>query len=162
MSSSKYENRKAPRWSGLEIVVGNSKRSKYSTSGYAYYNGQGRLYHTEGAKHGIDVFLGLPHEACRERTLARLVYHELMHTYGYNHSQFNDPCGDELEGWFPENNQIPVKQPVVKKAAQPKWQARYERAIASEKRWLSKQKRATNALKKVRAKIKYYERNYDL
>lgn len=35
---------------------------------------------------------------------------------------------------------------------------RYHRALASEKRWLAKLKRAQTALKKLRTKLRYYER----
>ena len=83
-----------------------------------------------------------------------------MHTYGYKHSQYNSIRTDDLERLIPEDYELPAQPVPAVKEKPPAWQRRYQQALAAEQRWLSKEKRATKALKKARQKIRYYERTY--
>lgn len=166
----KLENRAAPNWKNLRVKI--EGRDGNYHSGRAYYNGHGDDW---------DLFLTLPrpivkgqgfngYEHAKGRAnkyrvheLVHIVYHELMHTYGYDHSQYSDITTAEAEKLYPENFEVPVEQPTpakLKQAACPKWRTKYESALKRRKAWLSKQKRAANALKKVEKQIKYYERTY--
>ena len=145
------EKRQAPRWKDLAIHVRGRSR-KYVTA-RAFYNGCGYV-------DGWDVIFTIPNSELPVHWFASLVYHELMHTYGYKHKQFTDISGRELAKLYPENYILQPAAPKQKAAASPIWQKRYKAALASEKRWLTKHKRAETALKKVRKKVRYYEATY--
>jgi len=163
----KLEGRAAPNWKGLRVII-EGREDNYH-SGRAYFHGHGGDW---------DVFLTLPrptkkgtlwHNKERKgqpnyygvHTLASLVYHELMHTYGYRHSEYNDITEPELNKLFPETYDIPAQpEPKARLAALPKWQTKYNRLLARRKTWESKQRRAKVALKKLETQIKYYERTY--
>ena len=68
----------------------------------------------------------------------------------------------ELEKLIPENYELPAQPTPKAKPAEPVWTKRYKAALANKKRWLSKEKRAKNALKKINQKVRYYERTYSL
>lgn len=160
------EKRKAPNWKNLRVKI-NGREEKYH-SGRAYIGGRGgewdvfltlprpvkngTAWHSEDKK-GQPMFYGT-------HSLASLVYHELMHTYGYKHSQYNDISEKELNKLFPEVIDLPPAIDKVKAAALPKWQAKYDSALKRRKVWQAKAKRAANALKKVEKQIAYYERTY--
>jgi hypothetical protein len=91
----KLEGRPAPHWKGLRVAIGS--RQRYS--GRAYLHGGGYGWSD------WDVYLSLPPEATERRT-ASLVYHELMHTYGYRHRQYNDIPAAELEALFPDDKPL--------------------------------------------------------
>ncbi len=162
------EKRPAPNWGRLRVKI--AGREENHTSGRAYLNGHG---------YDWDVFLTLPRPVklgtawysakdkgkpnyYSARAFCRLVYHELMHTYGYNHHQYNGISGAELEKLVPENYDLPAQPAPAVKEKPAAWQKRYQQALAAEKRWASKEKRAAKALKKARQKIRYYERTYQL
>jgi hypothetical protein len=159
------EHRPAPNWRNLRVVIA-GRETNYA-GGRSFYNGRGGDWdlfltiprpvklgtHWASEQHkGKSNFLGV-------QRLASLVYHELMHTYGYKHSQFTDITEVELNKLFPEAYNIPTATEATPDKS-PKWRKRYDTALINEKRWLSKQKRAANALKKVRTRIKYFERKY--
>lgn len=162
------EKRPAPNWGRLRVKV--AGREENYTSGRAFYHGHG---------YDWDMFLTLPrpitlgtawyskdekgkpnHYSARQ--FCRLVYHELMHTYGYRHKQYNGIRQTDLEKLIPEDYELPAQPAPAIKVKPPAWQRRYSQALAAEKRWLAKEKRATKALKKARQKIRYYERTYQL
>jgi len=101
----KLERRKAPNWKNLRIKIGN--RSKGGYRGWAYYYGKG--------PGGWDVHLSLPGDAT-ERGFGWLVYHELMHTYGYRHNEYGNIPDRELEALFPDNKTIGIPVAVKAKA----------------------------------------------
>ena len=146
-----FERKPAPRWKNLSVHVRGRAR-KYVTA-RAFYHGLGYV-------DGWDVIFTIPNKDLPVRWFANLVYHELMHTYGYKHKQFTEISSKELEKLYPENYILQPALPKQKAAASPIWQKRYKVALASEKRWLTKHKRAETALKKVRKKILYYETSY--
>jgi len=145
------EKRKAPHWKGLEIHV--RGRSRKYVTGRAFLDGCGYV-------DSWDVIFTIPNSELPVRWFASLVYHELMHTYGYLHKQFTDISSKELTKLYPENYILQAAPPKKKKATSPLWQKRYKAAQASEKRWMTKHKRAETALKKIRKKVRYYEAAY--
>ena len=167
MRSPKCEGKPAPNWRNLRVQI--EGRDGGYHSGRAYYGG-----------HGIDwdVFLTLPRPTLkgtnwhterrkgeatnyRVRKLASLIYHELMHTYGYKHSQYNDIRAEDLERLFPDNYLVPVPEPKPERVKQAAHIDKYARLVARRKAWESKARRAENALKKINKSIRYYERTYD-
>ncbi len=161
----RLEKKPAPNWKRLRIKIGGRNESYHS--GRAYLGGYGC--------NGWDVFLTLPRPIVRQdqvwddngrcnrytaRSFVKIVYHELMHTYGYNHDQYSDISQADLEKVVPENYNIRAEPVKVKPAAEPVWKKKYQQALAAEKRWLAKQKRAVTALKKARKKVRYYENKY--
>lgn len=163
------ENRKAPNWKNLRVKLAGREENYHS--GRAYYGGHGY--------NDWDVFLTLPRcirkgthwatgddkgraNVYRIHELASLVYHELMHTYGYKHAEYNDILPGELAQLYPDNFEVPAEAEKLQCAAAPKWRTKYDSALKRRKAWLSKAKRAETALKKIEKQIKYYERTYDI
>lgn len=161
----RLEKKPAPNWKRLRIKI-QGRNENYHT-GRAYFGGNGY--------YGWDIFLTLPRPIVRQdlvwdrdgkhnrytaRSFVKIVYHELMHTYGYHHNQFEDISQEDLEKLVPENYNLPAEPVKTKKATAPAWRKKYDQAVAAEKRWMAKQKRAATALKKARKKIKYYESKY--
>ena len=144
----KIEGKPAPRWKGLSIKI---QSRLHGTSGRAFYNGLGYI-------DDWDVFLSIsPNTTIYE--FAYLVYHELMHTYGYSHKQYSNIKNNEMKLIISDDGPLPEKI-VLKQAAMPVWVKRYESALRRKESWEQKQSRAEKALKKVNAQIKYYERKY--
>ncbi len=88
---------------------------------------------------------------------------DLAHTRGMQHRQMNrNPQYCRIGDWrqrYAWAEMMPLERSMPK--AKPKADAqmqRYQRALASEKRWLTKLKRAQTALAKLRSKLRYYER----
>lgn len=107
----KLERRPAPNWPRLRIAIGNRSRAY---SGRAYFHGNGRGWGSDW-----DVYLSLPPDA-DERGTGSLVYHELMHTYGYRHGAYNDIPDAELAELFPENKPLgPPLKPKPKPKPKP-------------------------------------------
>lgn len=166
MRSPKCEGKPAPNWRGLRVKI--EGRDGGYHSGRAYYHGRGCDW---------DVFLTLPRpvlrgtnwhtehrkgkvQTYRVRALASLVYHELMHTYGYRHSQYNDIRAEDLERLFPDNYVLPTPAPKPEPVKVAAWIQKRDRLLARRKAWESKAKRAENALKKINKSLRYYERTY--
>ncbi len=165
----KLERRPAPRWKNLSVHV--RGRDGGNVSGRAFYNGCGYV-------NGWDVVLTIPRRVCkgsgfwtehkgrvnnfRARRFAWLVYHELMHTYGYNHKQYTDIRDCDLAKLIPDDYVIPTAEEKAKPKATPppKWATRYASVKKRQKKWAAKQKRAENALKKLATQARYYERTY--
>ncbi len=147
---------KLPFWKRCKIAIGNSKRGKYSVSGYAFYHGRGYK--------PWDVFLGLPHEKCTVRTFADLVYHELMHSYGYKHTQYRDLTKAELNEMLGEewcDQLIPLAATVAKpKPEVSVVEKRYAALLKRQQQWDAKLRRATTAKKKVDREVKVYARRH--
>ena len=152
----KLEGKPAPNWKRLEVKIGNTKRYGYH-SGHAFYGG---IADYVGQ---ADVYFGLckPEASMTmtNHTFCSLVYHELMHTYGYRHKQFTDIPKQEILKLFPiETDLLIAKAPLKKK--EPVWTKRYNSALYREKAWTTKLKRAKTGLKKAQYQLKYYERKY--
>jgi len=141
----KMEGRTAPNWKGLRVVLRST--SKNHSRGWAYFHGRGRDW---------DVHLTLPKDITEQR-LAWLVYHELMHTFGYRHRQYTNAKPHELAAWFPANAPIKLAAPKARPAKSIQ-QVRHERVVRQLATWETKAKRAANAIKKLKAKVRYYER----
>lgn len=94
----KLERRPAPNWKRLRVKI---RSRAWGHSGWAYYEGKGRAHGKDW-----DVLLSLSRQGCTIRQLALLTYHELMHTYGYRHRQFNDIPEQELQQLFPVNEPL--------------------------------------------------------
>lgn len=143
----KLEGRKAPNWESLRIVVRGRKRASYTT-GSAYLHGRGN--------HRYDVVFTLPRELS-ERRFAWIVYHELMHTYGYVHSQYTDLSERQLDDFGFGHELIPLAA-TKKRVARNMKAERHLSAIRRLREWQTKEKRARNAIKKLQRIIRYYDR----
>ena len=117
------------RWDRFVVQIGYTKTSR--TRGWAWLGNAhtGPTYWawsafgthkgakvTPGAK-APDAVLRLPMPRAKpdggeywradEHDLAWLAYHEFMHSYGYNHSQYSNIPKAELDELFPENRALP-------------------------------------------------------
>lgn len=135
-------------WKSLRIQI-----SDGHYSGHAYL---GRVYTTGHHMH-LSIGKGNLWEA------SQLFAHELMHSYGYTHSQFptyplTEKQMQEIEERFSDTPLIVEKKPKrkINKVAQ-----RYERMLKRQKSWNRKLKLAQTNLAKVQKEIKHYERTYD-
>jgi len=185
----KLEGKPAPRWKRLNIRISYTK-SGHDVGGFAYYGGfnygdQGEAvslrfrhkdYFSRGQGDGWTKVFDkeangwrwepgkFTKDADGRSTLhsaVRLVYHELMHTYGYKHSQYEDIRPDEVLKLYPENKLLDWAEPekrietldekVIKKVAALK---------ARERSWNTKAKRAATAQKQIAKKLKYYSKTY--
>jgi hypothetical protein len=152
----KLMGKPAPNWNRLEVKIGNTKRTGYH-SGHAFYGGRSSYIGQ------ADVFFGLckPEASMTmtNHTFCHLVYHELMHTYGFRHSQYSDIPKREILKLFPIETDLPIANAPLKKK-ELVWTKRYNSALAREKAWTTKLKRAKTALKKAQDQRKYYEKKY--
>lgn len=110
------------------------------------------------------------HAQPRVSQVAATVRHELMHNYGYHHTQ-RGANSSNAEGWFYDRplpdgllDQIVARTGPLVPILEPKPKApvdrvrqRYERIVAREKAWQARAKRAATALKKLRGQRRYYE-----
>lgn len=142
----RLEARPAPNWKNLRLCI---RTRSSGVSGWAYFHGHG--------DHKWDVHLSLPRSGLSEQRLAWLAYHELMHTYGYSHRQYTDAKPEELAQWFPSNAPMKLKTKKSKRVV-PIQDVRHARVAAQLKSWTTKAKRAETAMRKLRAKLRYYER----
>lgn len=114
----KLEGRPAPNWQGLRVQVQTTRRPDWNGhhSGWAVYGGR-------NPQAEYDVHLGLPAPGSRqakdygERQFAVLVYHELMHTYGYRHDQYNDLPASEAAQLFPHGRALQLKAGTLERIA---------------------------------------------
>jgi len=93
--------------------------------------------------------------------LAHTIAHEMGHLRGMQHHQMRlSPVYSRVGEWR-ELFAWAEAMPVERQAPKPKPDQqliRFARVLAAEKRWLTKQKRAATALKKLRAQRRRYER----
>jgi hypothetical protein len=93
-------------------------------------------------------------------SLAQTIRHELMHNFGYGHSQFYERevppevYAGVLAKW---GERLPVRAAVVKPKP-PRAERNYQRAVAAERRWATRLKRATTMYRKAKARLRGYER----
>jgi len=95
------------------------------------------------------------------RSVARVIWHNLLHLYGYEHHQFPKEMPHTFDWAVKEfGEKLPLKQPKPKvpKTKEEKQRARYERVLELEKEWLRKFKLAQTKIKKLRVKKRYYEK----
>jgi hypothetical protein len=153
---------KLRQWPRLDVEV------KYRNSGRLGVSGCA----TVGGWH---MTLRLPQERIasgegrlRTATLAWVVWHELLHTYGYRHDRFSPPAMyntdsaerfafvvEKIGSEMVADAAVKVKVKPTKETTQ---RARYDRLVANEKAWQSKLKRAQTALRKIAKRKRYYER----
>ena len=96
----KLERRSAPNWAGLRIAI---RGKSHGWSGRAYHNGVSHWTTKYSERWG--VFFSI-NERMTTFEFAVAVYHELMHTYGYNHSQYNDISHKEVASFIEVNEPI--------------------------------------------------------
>jgi len=141
-------------WGGLRVKVVTGRNGRIS--GYAYLTG-----------HFMRLRIPKPETHPKPHDIAYLMEHELMHCYGYKHSQM----GVCRRGWataaerykwademFPQG--IPVKTPKVRVTPDKAdiQEKRYLRVVAQVKTWTTKLKRAQTAIKKLAVRRRYYEK----
>jgi len=124
-------------------------RGETGSTGHAYYN-TGRAH----------VGLG---DNVNRLEAARVIAHEFGHCFGLKHS---DMAGGPLMraadanlmfSWAPEVPLVRRPEPA-KRSTEERQAIALERAFAARGRWLSKQKRAETALRKLNAKIRRLQR----
>lgn len=97
-------------------------------------------------------------------SLAQTIRHELMHNFGYDHSQFYERVVP-AEVYAPIvarfGECIPVRA-VKPKPRRDRMQVGYERALAAQARWTTRLKRAQTMLRKARTRRQGYERRLAL
>lgn len=136
------------QWGALRIETVTA-RSGYS--GWAHLN-------------GFKMRLRLPPDKLDVAQFAALVEHELYHIYGVAHHKGSMNCWKHYK---PELYQYAVDKigatHLTPEAPKPKAKTdataiRYERLLQREQSWLTKAKRAKNALAKIQKSKKYYEK----
>lgn len=142
-----------PQWDDLSVVIVN-RRGNWHYSGWAVLRGR-------------RMMLRIASDAPKPHKIAALIEHELFHSYGYNHKQmagyrlgYVKRHANDAETFAWADAMFPTGMPTKRKPAKPKPDiqiVRYERVMASLKRWATKLKRAQTALKTLNAKRRYYE-----
>jgi hypothetical protein len=102
----------------------------------------------------------LPSQAVDKIDLAHVIRHELAHTRGMEHRQMTKNSLYSRVGNWREIHAWAEEMPLERQAKKPKDDVqlqRYQRALAAEKRWTTKLKRAQTALKNLRPKLRRYE-----
>lgn len=125
----------------VNVVVKPGRNS--GVSGYAWY-------------HQHDVVLKIsnkyePDVAC----VARVAYHEMLHCIGWKHEDMADRHQYALDVSFVEG--MCISKVVKEKKSAPTVIDNISKLESRKKTWLSKLKRAENAIKKIDKKIKYYK-----
>jgi len=146
-------------WKTLKIQIWNKKSG---WSGCAYV---GKYY---GVKYDMHLSMS---KNISLYDMAQLFAHELMHNYGYDHSQFRtDPLDEKqmqvIKDRFGDISYfLKIEKPKlsINRVAKnySKLLSRQENLNKRKKHYLSNIKRVENSLKKVKVKIKTYERKYD-
>lgn len=94
--------------------------------------------------------------------MAEVIMHEMQHNDGKHHAEMHSNylrawgMDDEKAWWRKFEGKIGLEQPVVKKQKLP--EAKIFRLQTRREAWISKKKRAENAIKKIDKSLKYYER----
>ena len=150
---------KLPHWKDLKVAV---RRKSYGYSGRAYL---GKVY-----GEGWDLFLSINDEM-NISSLSQLFAHELYHSYGFDHNQYQSwPLSENdikiLESKFSIEDLISKEEEkttqvnlVAKNYT--KLLKRKENLLKRQKQYESNLKRITNNLKKVRRSLDVYEKKYD-
>ncbi len=107
--------------------------------------------------------LMVPRQVVDRVDLAHVIAHELAHTRGMHHHQMNrNPQYSRVSDWrerYAWAETMPLEKALPKaKAKKDVQMRRYNAALAAEGRWMTKLKRAQTALKKLRPRLRYYER----
>jgi hypothetical protein len=105
----------------------------------------------------------VPSQVVDRIDLAHVIAHELAHTRGMKHHQMNrNPQYTRVGDWrdrYAWAETMPLEKAGPKARKKPDVQLqRYTRALAAQQRWETKLKRAQQALKKLRPRLRYYER----
>lgn len=145
----KVEGYDAPNWKHLRILVRGRDQGNYVT---------GRTV-LGGRRSGPwDVCLTIPRPNVSARLVLYLVYHELMHVYGYRHGQFVDLTEAEQAKIIPDDYALQPPEAPRKPTTTDRKSARIVALLDREKKWQTRAKRARTALTKIRRSLKHYER----
>lgn len=148
--------RRLPQWKRLRAQVVYSRGPW--CSGYAYLGGSLTRWRLPkpGSRH------------VSTRYVAWLIWHELLHVYGYGHDRMSPLAmghhGREPDtlGWIEQRFGTTLPLAAVKVKAKPtldeRRSARRQRIAASVKRWESKRKRAETALRKLNRQLRALDR----
>lgn len=139
-------------WRYLEVTVRQSQ-TKRNNSGRAWLR-TGPMILTFSRRE--IVFDEKVYPILTTRGIAWIFYHELMHVYGYGHKQYNDIPKGELDALIVDWPKYPPKIEVKEKSKVDHVAKRAASVDTRIKSWESKLKRATTALKKLKAQRKYY------
>lgn len=140
-------------WRGYTFHVGYSRR-RGRVSGNAWIR-------------GVSANIFLPRGRVDTTTLAIVVEHELLHSYGYRHNAIGSLAtwGDVNRAtfaWVPEKFGPVLEEKEKAKRAKPTGTAlqehRYRLVKAGIERWEKRKKAAETRLKNLRRKARYYER----
>lgn len=167
----RLEGHRLVRWKRVHTQVVHRRAGYSGTSGWAYINGT--LARLRLAKpntgHGMH---------CSVQQLIRIAWHEYLHLYGYTSEidgsgrtragfpgedsmyRIRHAAGFKLRGgqggWpLPLKEDTPRALPLTTTQLQ---LVRYQRLLDREAKWLTKQRRARNALKKIASSRRYYEK----
>jgi len=138
---------KCKAWKYLEVTIHQRNRRRM-TSGCAYV-GTGPIH------------LSIS-EFAHVKNIVKTFYHELMHVYGYKSHRGGqcDPRPADMKTLLLGLPEKPPGKQLAEPAKRDIIGERYANMVARKKTWISKQKRAENALKKVRQQIKDYRQRY--
>ena len=140
-------------WIKLKVVVRNKEWG---------WSGRCLLGWTTWRSDDWDMFLSISKDK-DTNTLAYLFAHELMHSYGYRHSQYrDDPLTKEQHDFIRDKYKNVIMNKIKKE--KPKKDlilVRFDRMLKREKVWDGKLRLATSHLKKVKREIKVYKRRHN-
>lgn len=145
------------QWKTLDVEI---RYNNADTQGRYYVTGQAIVK-------GYWLRICIPRSRADTRRVAWTIEHELLHIYGYEHKNMgrNHPKWDGIKyqyAWAEEliGEYIPIKTPTpkAKYTTFEKQTLMYTPLCARERRWLTKFKRAQNALAKIKKSKKYYEK----
>ena len=146
----------------LSEIEAPARKALHVVVKYNHQKGQGSCSGRASLARPV-ITIMVPSQVVDRVDLAHTIAHELAHTRGMQHRQMNrNPQYCRIGDWrqrYAWAEMMPLERSMPK--AKPKADAqmqRYQRALASEKRWLTKLKRAQTALAKLRSKLRYYER----
>lgn len=109
------------------------------------------------------IKLMVPSQVIDHVDFAHTAAHEMAHTRGMQHHQMTkNPLYSRVGDWrerYAWAEGMPIEKEQAKAKLKPDVQtSRYLNVLTREKAWMTKLKRAQTALKKLRAKRRYYER----
>ncbi len=134
---------KYKRWRHLRVAI-KPTRQQRGASGHAYY-------------YGTYMQVNVTKTQNRHRFI-QVVYHELMHIYGYRHGNFSDVSYAEIESVFGPDADLPKTTDRPAKPRPDIRLVRYKRLVSRQQAWQAKLRRAQNALKKLKGQVRYYEK----
>lgn len=142
--------KRLPTWKHLEVTV---VYSRSGMSGYASYD-------------GYRMRLRVPKKKVSLLWFAKLFHHEILHSYGLKHKDFQGNIGREMwkdaekYQWVVNKHGLQEMLEEVE-PVKPKPDLREEkvrRLMERRKAWATKARRAETALKKIDRSLRYYQK----